>query len=1287
MNNSMNIVFQRGNSVENTKSSRRNSSNLLSFGNSTFGNSSLSSSSSFSAAPVTQHPAPNASLKPERPQRSRVVIPPTLSFPTSASSTLSSTTNWNEQLQPALSTSQLNFTTVSLQDNVTDESTTDDDDDDDDNDNDNNKSYTNDFENENENRVKYNNVFVKGSTTVSSRLVDTMATSSSSNMMYSTTSSHYSLKSSLALAAEAANAAAASVVGAVASLNQRRGTFVDDNTVKRNVTLSKKGTIRPDEQTSQSAFTLLEQLGSEDFLEKHSHIPTNSVDTIGSLEENSQKNTSILHSSPFSPSNISSSTVSPDTKALVSHLARVVEHQSHLEAELKATQARLAEVERQNLTEASFSSLPSSSSPIKAHESLRFTPRPFLSMNNGNGIVNQNVVNGKSSSAFTNEDNGSLLTITDSSKPHHSSSSTSAATLVSVGGGTLRVSRNIASVALSPTGRTVSSHLQHRLHVTAQHLQRQLSDLQAKSAEASKEAAEREAKLIEYGKQKEEEMKQVIAQLVEKAREEGRKEGAEEVRVSTNLILLEREIETLRLDLNRAKETQVHLQREKDISEAKSEAVTSSLMEEIISAKQEVNIFKEEVERLQTTLVDTSERIKSLEGMLKISNDEKKNICAQTSDQERLVEELRSILTEGNKEFELVSTECDRLRKELDTSNEIITTLRESVSEAESKKNEYEVKLNQCRLDLQNKETSIEDIRLELIEKSEENLKALRRDDQETISELMGVIAALKTRRIETERLLSLSKERELFESTRASTAENLLSKERMKSESQQIELQNAMELHLNFKSRESMHAEQFAQIDKLRDLEYQKKIQDNDKLVKEIESLRIEIESLRSFNVPASNLEYKSVASQTSPLPSPGILSPRKLEEFMSLESEISTGKFERIALSAQLETARDLHESALREIEMTNVKFNEERHLLQQQLDSLKTNVKSNTLNPAITAAAVASATSSLRMKLLQKDAALLQAVSAAEQAALAAEQAEKMEREVSSIIPLLRSAYEQRLRFHGLPIPTDSEINLILSNGSHLSNDSVEVDGSPRSTMSAPNTDLSSTFSKRQQRFDQGDLSFRQLLGSTFGSLSQSIVSSSFPSPLNSSPSILSLANISSNVLMSAENVQRQSLSDQKSSSVNPGFISPATPMLNLESRLPTPTEEVKKPSIITTSENGRSLIFSPNSQIETISALEALAALPINDFSSSQIKLPKGITKDIEGNSEIVSLESILLNAMSEGLNADETAVLLQNALGLTTSTVSDIKTPFLARGKAATSLGLRKDGVSQLRSPE
>jgi len=627
------------------------------------------------------------------------------------------------------------------------------------------------------------------------------------------------------------------------------------------------------------------------------------------------------------------------------------------------------------------------------------------------------------------------------------------------------------------------------------------------------------------------------------------------------------------------------------------------------------------------------------------------------------------------------------LRKELDTSNEIITTLRISISEAESKKHEYEEKLDQFRLDLQNKETSIETIRLDLIEKSEANLKSLRHDDQETISELMGVIAALKTRRIETERLLAMSKERELFESTRASTAENLLSVERIKSEAQQIELQSAIESHLNCKSKELMHAEQCAQIDKSRVLEYEKIMQDNEKLMKEKESLRIEIESIRSLNAPVSTVESKSVASQTSPLPSPGILSPRKFEEFISLESEVSSGKIQNIALSAQLETARDLHESALREIEVKNMKFNEERHLLQQQLDSVQSIQKSNTLNPAITAAAVASATSALRMKLLQKDAALLQAVSAAEQAALAAEQAEKMEREVSSIIPLLRSAYEERLRFHGLPIPTDSEINLILSNGSHVSNDSVEVDGSPRSSNSAPNTDLSTTSSKRQQRFDQGELSFRQLLGSTFGSLSQSIVSSSFPSPLNSSPSILSLANVSSNVLMSAENEQRQSSSDQKSSTDNPGFISPATPMLNLETRLPSPTEDVLKPSITTTSENGRSLTFSPNLHIETVSALEALAALPINDFSSSQIKIPTGITKDSERNSEIESLESILLNAMSEGLNADETAVLLQNALGLTTSYVSDVKTPFLARGKAATSLGLRKDDVNQLRSPE
>jgi hypothetical protein len=63
----MNQVFQRSTISSNSNSARRNSTNSnVSFSSST---------STYSATPVTQHPAPTASLKPERPQRSRVVIP------------------------------------------------------------------------------------------------------------------------------------------------------------------------------------------------------------------------------------------------------------------------------------------------------------------------------------------------------------------------------------------------------------------------------------------------------------------------------------------------------------------------------------------------------------------------------------------------------------------------------------------------------------------------------------------------------------------------------------------------------------------------------------------------------------------------------------------------------------------------------------------------------------------------------------------------------------------------------------------------------------------------------------------------------------------------------------------------------------------------------------------------------------------------------------------------------------------------------------------------------------
>lgn len=1326
----MNQVFQRSTISSKNNSARRNSNSNVSFSSSTFESS--FSTSTYSATPVTQHPAPTASLKPERPQRSRVV-PSSSSSSSFSASALSVSSRWNEN-QPPLSASQLNFTSNSLLGNATDDDVTDDEDDSYNDANYESTELDNRSKQEHIEDVRNRDFFYSGRPLTN---INAMAPSSLFSSTFNSTSSssspRQSLKSSLAQAAEAANAAAASVVGAVANLNMRRGIQSTDGDSSSNLKIEESRTsfdVRPNENLKESAFALLEKLGAEAVVSSSvinrtitegkqalplndkitvpkatSYMPTiqSSEDANHSESMSSLKGDGVIaatylpvpqtQSSPTQQAKSPENTVSPDAKALVSHLARVVQHQNHLEAELRATQKRLSEVERLNATVSE--PLSSSSSPSN---SLKFSPRPSVNIDR---VLTSVESSAKSSPEIDDNTAGSLLTITDTSvatvtqspaPPPSSSlasssltSSSSTSGLLSLGGGMLRVSRSLASVALSPTGRTVSSHLQHRLHVTAQHLQRQLSELQTKSTIAANEAAEREASLMEAAKLREEEWHDELEQLLAKAREEGRVEGAEAVRLSSNLSRLENENEMLRNDLKLTAEKRSLLEQEKAYAEEVSAASNSLLQAELQAARNATTRLSSEIEHLHAKLEGSTTRCNELEALIGTSSSDQQQLQHRVNEQKIELQDLRSVLIAGNSELDEAINDRDTLKKELEAVRDLYNTQKLST---ESSEREYNAELARYRNEAERFATTLENVRLEASSKSDAEIMALRRDDQETISELMGIVAALKTRRIETERLLSDSKSREAVEKTRADTAEKQLSDLQTLSSEIKEELKSVAAIHSTCAANEGLITEEYSRKLEAKEVELKTLYEDNQKLSVAVKNLQQELDSKEiMYASKFAKMEGVSVASQTSPLPAPGILSPRKLDEIKDLETEVFEGRLQRMAISAQLEAARDAHESALRDNDELVSKFNDDRQSLQSKLDSLAT--ISGKPNPAITAAAVAHATSHLRKKLLEKNSALMQAVSAAEQAATAAEEAEKMEREVHNMIPLLRSLYESRLRTHGVPVPSDDEINEIFSRGSTdiglSTNDAGSIDGSPRSTISAPPTGTSSASSRRSQRLDQlGDVSFRQLLGSTFGSLSHSIASSSFPSPLEASPSNHSAVNISDtrSVLLSENERKRHSRSidlETHTSSTKPGFVSPETPLLfDVNHNLPTSSSVLNQPRS-TGSDRARSLHFSPNSPIGT-SSLESLAALPMNEFTS-----PFSGQSSVSASTPFQSLEDVMMKALAQGLNADETSKILQDALGVVQSSVSP--SPYQPRGAAAAKLGLRKGGISQLRSPE
>lgn len=1344
----MNLVFQRSSSSNSSgNSARRNSANA---------NVSFTSTSSYSATPVTQHPAPTASLKPERPQRSRVVIPAsTLSG--SAVSVASTLPRWNEN-QPPLSASQLNFSSNTLQGNVTDDDITDDDNDDD--------GYDNDIYGitadvgmsrrvRQENKVEGQNkesVFKGRPLMASSNLFSSSITTTTSF------SPRQSLRSSLAQAAEAANAAAASVVGAVANLNLRRGIHSAGESVRGGIlsygesasivsTTQAPQTsfdLRPDEESRNSAFALLEQLGeevvgggktSEAGFDSSQVLPpaenmaiskkeSSNHDVVMKGSINGGELFSTRQSAPLSqPSPTLSSNspplknVSPDAKALVSHLARVVQHQNHLEAELRATQKRLAEVERLNVT----ISDPPRSSPLPQPNSLQITPGTSLHIEQNSSLVD----NLPKSSSLTNDDKseGSLLTITDAppsfSPPHSqlkissdplpsttsfssssfssSSSSTSLTTsgLFSVGGGMLRVNKSLASVALSPTGRTVSSHLQHRLHVTAQHLQRQLSELQTKFTIAANEAADREAALLRESQRREEEWQRELSHLMRNAREEGQKEGEEAFRLSSNLSQIEHDNEILRSNLKLAEENQSRLEREKTAVEEESKVSASMMQMELKESRNAISLLNIEIEHLQACLQGSKSRCAELEVLVDSTNQNQNQLQSLVDEHKREIQDLRSVLIAGNTELDDANNERDSLRKELVAMREQNCALQLA---NESSQQEYQSELARYRQQSEELTSTFDAFRREAAAKSDADFMALRKDDQETISELIGIVAALKTRRIETERLLAVSKERELMEKTRADNAEEQLHSLHVLSSNKENELKSLLDIHSKCETREGRIIEEYSEKVAAKDLEMSSQVAEIKTLSASVINLQNELEKATRESKLKSK-EGTSMASQTSPLPAPGILSPRKVDEIKELETEATEGRLQRMAISAQLEAARDAHESALRDNDVLISKFNDERQSLQRKLDSLTAMPTIVKPNPAITAAAVASATNHLRQKLSEKNSALLQAVSAAEQAATAAEEAEKMEREIHNIIPLLRAAYETRLRSHGVPVPSDDEINDIISRGSTeigLSNDNGSINGSPRSTISAPPTGISSASTRRSQRLDQiGDVSFRQLLGSTFGSLSHSIASSSFPSPLEASPSSHSTVNISDtthSALLSRYERKHHSRStdpDIHTGNPKPGFVSPETPSLTVNQKKPTPSSDARAildqppggsaSSASTGSEKARSLHFSPNSPIGS-SSLESLAALPMAELTSPG-------QSSFSASTPYQSLEAVMMNALSQGLNAEETSKILQDALGIQSAISPSPPLTFQSRGAAAAKLGLRKGGISQLRSPE